>query len=84
MSADEKRAFTVELDFTDPNIAKDWSVTVWGESGEVYVYDNSGQKTMQFPDSNVARPAEKPALPAYDTKPFFEWADGLNAPADNA
>jgi|EP00353_Schmidingerella_taraikaensis_P007132 hypothetical protein len=39
---------------------------------------------MHFRDSNVAKPADKPALPAYDTKPFFEWANGLNAPANDA
>ena len=68
--AGESKAFHVELDFSSPDLPKDWSVTVWGKGGKVYVYNNDGTPSTGWEGSAPV----KPALPSYDYGKYETWA----------
>ena len=42
MQADEEIEIMIELNFNRKGVTKDWSVTVWGEKGEVSVRHSEG------------------------------------------
>jgi len=70
MDAGESKSFGVELDFTNPELPSDWSVTVWGSKGPVYVYNNDGTPSQAW---EGAAPT-KPALPGFDYSKYETWA----------
>ena len=70
MKAGEEKSFHLELMFKDANLPKDWSVTVWGSKGPVYVYNADGTPSQAW---EGAAPS-KPALPGFDYGKFDTWA----------
>mmetsp|Transcript_3792 Transcript_3792/g.4355 ORF Transcript_3792/g.4355 Transcript_3792/m.4355 type:complete len:171 (+) Transcript_3792:1096-1608(+) len=50
----EMKYFSIELDFSDPKLPKDWSVTAWGASGDALVYHMDGLQTDHFKDVSTA------------------------------
>ena len=49
MSAGQSIEITTEWDFSKSNIAKDWSVVVWGENGPVSITHNGGWTSDELP-----------------------------------
>ena len=70
MEAGESKSYHIELDFTNSDLPKDWSVTVWGTKGPVYVYNNDGTPSQAWEGA----PPTKPALPGFDYSKFDTWA----------
>ena len=70
MEAGETKSFSVELDFTNDELPKDWSVTVWGNKGAVYVYNADGTPSQAWEGA----PPTKPALPGFDYSKYDTWA----------
>ena len=54
MEAGETIEVDVQLDFNNENLARDWSVTAWGDSGPLTVEHSTGIQSAQLP---VAPPA---------------------------
>jgi len=42
MTKDGKSQVSVNHDFSDGDLASDWSVVAWGSKAPVYVYHNKG------------------------------------------
>ena len=70
MTAGETKSLHVELNFTADDLPKDWSVTVWGKNGPVYVYNADGTASTAW----EGPPPTKPALPTFDYGAFDTWA----------
>ena len=49
---DEVKTYEIELDLDRKGLSKDWSVTAWGESGEVQVTVVGKGNTSTFPHVN--------------------------------
>ena len=62
--ANSYQTFTVGLNFSGTKIPKDWSVTAWGENGNVFVYNADSSATDNFgrsPSMQKLGPQKKPA-----------------------
>lgn len=75
MEAGETKSYSVELDFTNSDLARDWSVTVWGTKGPVYVYNNDGTPSQAWEGA----PPTKPALPGFDYSKFDTYASNYTS-----
>lgn len=60
-AAGETREFYALFDWDRANVAKDWSVTAWGTTGEVTVaHKNNSQHMPQYTDHEPAKPTPGP------------------------
>ena len=75
MEAGESKIYSVELDFTNSELPRDWSVTVWGTKGPVYVYNLDGTPSQAWDGA----PPTKPALPVFDYSKFDTWASNYTS-----
>ena len=53
MAAGSSHKIKVLWDWNRPEVTKDWSVTAWGEKGNVNVVHNDGIKTRHMPSSGL-------------------------------
>ena len=75
MEAGESKSYHIELDFTNSDLPKDWSVTVWGTKGPVYVYNYDGTPSQAWEGA----PPTKPALPGFDYSKFDTCASNYTS-----
>lgn len=49
MTAGESKTITVEWDFSDPNVPKDWSLVAWAKDGDITLTHDGGDVTDVLP-----------------------------------
>jgi hypothetical protein len=67
LQAGETIEISVELDFSNPKLPKDWSVVAWAEKGEVWVTHSGGMASDKLPYTpkvGAPAPLKKTAKPA--------------------
>ena len=60
IKANETVSISAVFDFNNDNVAKDWSVTAWGDKGTLHVYHDKGIESASLP---VAPPKAGDAPP---------------------
>ena len=68
-AAGETKTFQVSLDWSRANIAKDFSVTAWGTSGDVSVRCADGMETDHMPQYTDDKSNVDPPIPVPDPEP---------------